>query len=964
MIVEAVTPPAPTASFQQDIRMLGSMLGDIMRECEGESIYTVVEDLRRAAVSLRRGGDPSEQETVERLVASLEDDRVNAVARAFTYFLHLSNLAEDRDQNRRKRAHEFNQDQPPVTGLAGVMQALAEQGVDQADIRRSLSSGCIMPVLTAHPTEVQRKSTLDLHRQISRLLAQSPAQLTPPERSHRIALLRGHIMTLWQTRMLRRHKLTVQDEIDNALSYYDYTFLTAIPQIYADVQQRLAPASQSAFASSWQPLPAFLRMGSWIGGDRDGNPAVHADTLHDALQSQCQRIMLHYLAEIKNLGTELSLSTSLVSTTPALQALALVSQDDSEHRTDEPYRRACIHIYARVAATASHLLGRNIAPRPTYPAPRYSRPQAFQDDLAVLADSLQTHHGGPIVQLRLGQLMQAVEVFGFHLATLDLRQSSDVHERVLSELFGASGAQHGGQPLVYAQLTEEEKVAVLRAELKQVRPLVSPWVRYSDETTKELDVFRAAARFRQLFGSAAISQYIVSHTESLSDLLEVLVLQQETGLVTPIVDTDQSGQLDGLTDVCGVGDGLMVVPLFETIPDLERGPEIMARWLDLPEVLGRIHEVHQGIQEVMLGYSDSNKDGGFLTSNWTLYRAERELAQVFRKRDVRLRLFHGRGGSVARGGGPSFDAIVAQPAGTVNGQIRLTEQGEVIQGKYKDEDVGRWHLENIVAATLQASLRPAEVAEATEQDNMQRYGAVMAFMSGVAEEHYRDLVVHTPGFHDYFYASTPIREIAGLNIGSRPAARHGTQAIADLRAIPWGFSWAQCRVMLTGWYGVGRALQTYLEQGIPDGPETEPERLEQLQAMLHDWPFFSTLMSNMEQVLAKTDLTIGRRYAGLVTDVTLRESVFGLIQEEYHRTLSCFRRISGQGLLAGNPVLADALSERFAYIDPLNHLQVELLRRHRQPVQSDSSSDHDETISQQVIHMTINGISAGLRNSG
>lgn len=934
-----------------------------MFECEGQATYNIVEQLRRAAVSLRRQSALSESESPERLVAGLEDDQVNAVARAFSYFLHLSNLAEDRDQNRRKRAHDMADSQPLNTSLAHVLELLSDQGVSLDAVRQGLSSASITPVLTAHPTEVQRKSTLDLHRQISRLLAQDADRLTPAEHEHRRESLAGLIMTLWQTRMLRRHKLTVQDEIDNALSYYDYTFLSAIPQLYADFKRRLAPSNQTAYSLSWEPLPAFLTMGSWIGGDRDGNPAVNAATLRDALQRQCQRIMLHYLAELKMLGTELSLSTSLAGTTPDLQALALVSQDDSEHRTDEPYRRACIHIYARVAATARHLLGRPIAPRPTYNAPRYIDPDAFQADLSVLAESLNTHRGGAIAHLRLVHLLQAVEVFGFHLATVDLRQSSDVHERVLTELFQVASSHNQAQPFVYSELTEDEKIDVLRRELAERRPLVSPWVRYSEETAKELDVFREAAKCRQLYGRGAISQYIVSHTESLSDLLEVLVLQHETGLVVPALEVDEIAASNTARPVPNTPDGLMVVPLFETIPDLERGPDIMARWLDLPEVLARIKHTHRGIQEVMLGYSDSNKDGGFLTSNWTLYNAERELAKVFEKRRVRLRLFHGRGGSVARGGGPSFDAIVAQPAGTVNGQIRLTEQGEVIQGKYKDVDVGRWHLENIVAATLQASLLPAATAQAAEAANMGRYGAVMSFMSEVAEQHYRKLVAHTPGFQDYFYASTPIREIAGLNIGSRPAARHATQQIADLRAIPWGFSWAQCRVMLTGWYGVGKALQTYIDKGMPNDASTAAERVEQLQAMLRDWPFFSTLMSNMEQVLAKTDLTIGRRYADLVTDVSAREHIFGMIKEEYDRTLACFRRVSGHDLLANNPILADALSERFAYIDPLNHLQTELLRRHRQPLECHDTAQQ-QTQSQQVIHMTINGISAGLRNSG
>ncbi|HEY9572007.1 MAG TPA: phosphoenolpyruvate carboxylase, partial [Pusillimonas sp.] len=408
----------------------------------------------------------------------------------------------------------------------------------------------------------------------------------------------------------------------------------------------------------------------------------------------------------------------------------------------------------------------------------------------------------------------------------------------------------------------------------------------------------------------------------------------------------------------------MVVPLFETIPDLVRGPEIMAAWLDLPEVAQRVRHAQDGIQEVMLGYSDSNKDGGYLTSNWSLYCAERQLVQVFKKRKTRLRLFHGRGGSVARGGGSSFDAILAQPPGTVNGQIRLTEQGEVIQGKYKDAEVGRWHLENFVAATLETSLAAHSSVLQSEDENMARFGAILDFMSDIAQQSYRDLVYGTPGFNDYFFASTPIQEIAGLNIGSRPASRKASQKIEDLRAIPWGFSWAQCRLMLTGWYGVGTALQAYLEQGFKGAPAKKADRLAQLREMSEAWPFFKTLLSNMEQVLAKTDLGIARRYASLVPDKKLRETIFGRIQAEFELTLSLFQRVSEHDLLANDPLLGAALSERFAYIDPLNHLQVELLRRHRLSAGRSGKGGDEESRSQRAIHMTINGIAAGLRNSG
>lgn len=948
-------PEAPgmeSTSLRNDIRHLGKTLGDVIKECEGKAIYDVIEKLRRAAVKFRREGQDADSRVLERQIAKLPDEESNSVARAFTYFLHLSNIAEDRDQNRRQRQHELHADTPMRGSLQHALDLLHSKGVNSRKVLRYLETACIVPVLTAHPTEVQRKSTLDLHRAIARHLAQTDVNLTVTEKKLLDQTLTGLIATLWQTRMLRREKLTVLDEIDNALTYYTSTFLTAIPRLYQDLATRLQPAGHKLFDTQTKPLPPFLQMGSWIGGDRDGNPKVDASTLEQALLRQSRHVLRHYLQEVKTLGTELSLSRTLGSISPELQALSLVSQDNSAHRIDEPYRRAFIHVYARLAATSVVLTGQQQALRPTYQAPPYATPEEFQHDLQVIADSLDQHHGNLIGQLRLSGLLQAVSIFGFHLATVDLRQSSDVHERVLTELFLAADVRLDDKPVNYGELSEQERVALLRDEVRQIRPLVSPWIRYSDETEKELAILRMAAQCRRRYGSAAIRQSIVSHTETLSDLLEVIVLQQETGLIAP--DTPNGSG--------NTASGLMVVPLFETIPDLMRGAEIMNDWLSLPEVNARVRHAQDGIQEVMLGYSDSNKDGGYLTSNWSLYYAERQLVQVFKKHKVRLRLFHGRGGSVARGGGPSFEAIQAQPPGTVNGQIRLTEQGEVIQGKYKDAEVGRWHLENFVAATLETSLATGPNASQTEDENMARFGKTVAYMSDIAQASYRDLVYQTPGFNEYFFASTPILEISGLNIGSRPAARKSSQRIEDLRAIPWGFSWAQCRLMLTGWYGMGSALQAYIEKGHDGSPATAKLRLAQLREMAQVWPFFKTLLSNMEQVLAKTDLDIARRYASLVPDKKLRKHVFGRIEAEFVLTLDMFKKISQHELLAKDELLGAALSERFAYIDPLNHLQVELLRRHR--LAHENQNGEEESRSQRAIHMTINGIAAGLRNSG
>jgi len=948
----AAAPNEPASPLRKDIRLLGRTLGEVVRECEGRPVYDVIEKLRRTAVKFRREGDARDGRLLERQIRRLADGESNLVARAFSYFLHLSNIAEDRDQTRRQRQQLLADDKPAPGSLEHAVGLLRARGHTGPRIRRYLASACISPVLTAHPTEVQRKSTLDLHQAIAHCLRQMDGTLTASESARLHRQLSGLVAALWQTRMLRQQKLTVLDEIDNALTYYTSTFFSTLPQLHLDMAALLAKPARTPFDADDAPLPPFASMGSWIGGDRDGNPNVNADTLEQALLRQCAHVLRHYLTEVHALGAELSMSQSLARITPELAELAALSQDPSPHRLDEPYRRACIHVYARLAATAQALTGRRLARRNTYEAPAYASAAEFAADLRAVAGSLDAHHGAAIARLRLTHLIQAIEIFGFHLATVDLRQSSDVHERVLDELMRQARVTLDGKPVRYARLSEADRVRVLRQELREPRPMVSPWIEYSAETRKELAILRTAASCRARFGEGAIRQTIVSHTETLSDLLEVLVLQQETGLIAPTVGESTPRA------------GLMVVPLFETIPDLERGPDIMDRWLALPEVAARVRHAQDGIQEVMLGYSDSNKDGGYLTSNWSLYRAERQLVEVFKRHRTRLRLFHGRGGSVGRGGGSSFEAILAQPPGTVNGQIRLTEQGEIIQGRYKDAEVGRWHLELFVAATLEASLAPQHPASRTEDDNMARYGQAMEWMSQVAQEAYRDLVYGTEGFTDYFFASTPIREIAGLNIGSRPAARKASQRIEDLRAIPWGFSWAQCRLPLPGWFGMGTAMGRYLREGGPDAAATPEQRLETLRAMARDWPFFRTLLSNMEQVLAKTDLAIGRAYAELVPDKALRKRIFGRIEAEYHATVEAFRAATGHELLARDEQLSAALSERFAYIDPLNRLQVELLRRHRAGQNSPRRGDEEETRSQRAIHMTINGIAAGLRNSG
>jgi len=947
--IAATSPARRTADkdlpLREDIRFLGRLLGDCVREQEGEAAFDLVETIRQTAVRFRRENDRAAGAELDRLLKRLSRDQTNQVVRAFSYFSHLANIAEDQHHNRRRRVHALAGSPPQPGSLARALEAIDAAGVTGKQLRKFLDEALIVPVLTAHPTEVQRKSILDAEREIARLLAERDLPMTARERDHNTAQLRARVTTLWQTRMLRNNRLMVVDEIENALSYYRTTFLHGIPRLMAEMEEDIAavfPTSKKGKAGTAPaPLAPFLQMGSWIGGDRDGNPNVTAETLQHAAREQSQLIMAWYLDELHALGAELSMSSLMVDVSPELIALADASPDHSDHRSDEPYRRALIGMYARLAATSQKLTGHEAQRHPVADVAPYDNAEAFAADVQVVMDSLRTHHGVALAQARIDALQRAIAIFGFHLASVDMRQVSDVHEAVIAELFAAAGVERD-----YAALPEARKRELLLAELRQPRLLTMPWHEYSEQTRSELAIFAMARDLRARYGKRVARNYIISHTETLSDLIEVMLLQKESGMLR--------GTLGSKTDPARME--LMVIPLFETIEDLRNAAGIMQSLLDLPGFDSVI--AHHGVeQEVMLGYSDSNKDGGFLTSNWELYKAELALVKLFEARRVKLRLFHGRGGTVGRGGGPTYQAILSQPPGTVNGQIRLTEQGEIINSKFANAEIGRRNLETVVAATLEASLLPTQNAP----KDLESFEGVMQQLSDRAFTAYRDLVYETPGFKDYFFATTPITEIADLNLGSRPASRKlmdkKNRKIEDLRAIPWGFSWGQCRLLLPGWFGFGSAVKALVDEA-PD-EKSRKATVATLRRMVKSWPFFSTLLSNMDMVLAKTDLAVASRYAQLCEDAALRKSVFARISAEWHLTSDMLALITGrQERLADNPLLARSIKNRFAYLDPLNHLQVELLKRYR------AGKDGDDVRVRRGIHLTINGVAAGLRNSG
>jgi phosphoenolpyruvate carboxylase len=911
----------------EDIRLLGRILGDVIREQEGTAAFELIERVRSLSVAYRLKADASAGRVLDRLLKNLSNDQTVTVIRAFSYFSHLANIAEDRHHVRRRAAHD-REGHLQEGSLAMAFERLQRADHRAADIAHTLRQAWISPVLTAHPTEVQRKSILDAERALAGLLAERDELLTPAERADNEALMRARVTQLWQTRMLRTAKLTVADEIENALSYYGSTFLREIPRLYRDVERALPG----------HPVANFLRMGHWIGGDRDGNPNVTATTLQHALKRQCEVALRFYLTEVHELGAELSMSGTLAPVTAEMNLLAEASPDQSPHRADEPYRRALIGIYARLAATLEGLTGTEALRHAVRPQNPYASAADFLHDLRVIERSLAHHHAQALVAPRLAPLMRAVQVFGFHLATLDLRQSSDQHELVVAELLRVARVEPG-----YAALPELRRREVLLALLNDARPLRVHGAAYSALAHSELGVFEAAREALAAYGREAIRHYIISHTEEVSDLLEVLLLQKECGLLTGTLDGDGRA-------------ALITVPLFETIGDLRRSEPIMREFYALPGVRQLVLR-SGGEQDVMLGYSDSNKDGGAFTSNWELYRAETALVALFAQLQapgeaITLRLFHGRGGTVGRGGGPSYQAILAQPPGTVNGQIRLTEQGEVIASKYANPEIGRRNLETLVAATLEATLlHPTKPAPKAFLD-------AAAEISEASFQAYRKLVYGTAGFTDYFFAATPIREIAELNIGSRPASRKATRAIEDLRAIPWSFSWGQCRMALPGWCGFGSAIEAYLQRG--DRAQREA-RTELLQRMHKQWPFFRTLLSNLDMVLAKSDLRIAARYVELVEDKAVAKRIFALLKAEWQRAAEAVALITGQAeRLQSNPALARSIAHRFPYLDPLNHLQVELMRRYRSRREDAAAVER----LQRGIHLSINGIAAGLRNTG
>ncbi len=893
-----VTPAVKPITQNADIRYLGKLLGDVIRAYGGRELFERIENIRARSVDRHRG--LADAAAMDRGLGALSLDDTLSFVRSFMLFSMLANLAEDRQGSGSR----------PGEDVAAALERLASKGIAPDQAAQLLDRTLIVPVLTAHPTEVMRKSMIDHRNRIAELMRMRDQGLSQAAGGDDIeqALVR-QIALLWQTRPLRRERIIVADEVEIALAYLRDIFLPVLPMLYARWERKLPQRPRS-----------FLRLGSWIGGDRDGNPNVNAATLDYALGRSAAAALDSYLQQLNALGAELSISSELAHPTAEVMALAEASGDTSPARKDEPYRRALTGCYARLAATYEQITGRQPARRPTVTGAPYASPEELRTDLVAIAHSLAQGGAGLLATGgALGRLVRAVDSFGFHLATLDLRQNSDVHARVVADLLRVAGVESR-----YAELDEAARVVLLRRELGSERLLWSPYSQYTEETQSELAIVRAAAQAHRRFGTGCITTYNISKCESVSDMLEVNLMLKEAGLYRPAEPAMAP---------------IMVVPLFETIGDLHNAPDVMRAWFSLPE----IHKAarRRGYQEVMVGYSDSNKDGGYLTSVWSLNRATRALARVFEAAQVRMQIFHGRGGAVGRGGGSSFGAIRAQPQGTVQGRIRITEQGEVIAAKYGTPESAAANLEAITAATLLASLEPTSVSE---EQTVARFATAMDEISATAFSNYRGLVYETAGFKTFFRQMTPLTEIAELKIGSRPASRTKSDRIEDLRAIPWVFSWAQARVMLPGWFGAGQALSAFADRGL-------------LREMAASWPFFQSTLDNMEMVLAKSDMSIARRYSTLVEDRALADTLFSRIESAWNTAHDTLLDITGQTrLLAKHPALDASIRLRLPYIEPLNLLQVELLKRHR-------AGETDARV-REGIQLSINAVATALRNSG
>lgn len=883
---------------QEEVLILTELLEDITKNMLAPETFEKI-------IQLKELSTQEDYQGLNRLVTSLSNDEMVYISRYFSILPLLINISEDVDLAYEIN-HQNNIDQDYLGKLSTTIKLVAEKE-NAVEILEHLN---VVPVLTAHPTQVQRKSMLDLTNHIHSLLRKyRDVKLGLINKDKWYNDLRRYIEIIMQTDMIREKKLKVTNEITNAMEYYNSSFLKAVPHLTTEYK-RLA---QAHGLNLKQAKP--ITMGMWIGGDRDGNPFVTAKTLKQSALTQCEVIMNYYDKKIYQLYREFSLSTSIVNVSKQVREMARQSKDNSIYREKELYRRALFDIQSKIQATKTYLIEDEEV------GTRYETANDFYKDLIAIRDSLLENKGESLISGDFVELLQAVEIFGFYLASIDMRQDSSVYEACVAELLKSAGIHSR-----YSELSEEEKCDLLLKELEEdPRILSATHAEKSELLAKELAIFKTARVLKDKLGDDVIRQTIISHATSLSDMLELAILLKEVGLV----DTERAR--------------VQIVPLFETIEDLDHSEETMRKYLSL-SLAKKWIDSRNNYQEIMLGYSDSNKDGGYLSSCWTLYKAQQQLTAIGDEFGVKVTFFHGRGGTVGRGGGPTYESITSQPLKSIKDRIRLTEQGEVIGNKYGNKDAAYYNLEMLVSAAINRMITQKK----SDTNTPNRYEAIMDQVVDRSYDIYRDLVFGNEHFYDYFFESSPIKAISSFNIGSRPAARKTITEIGGLRAIPWVFSWSQSRVMFPGWYGVGSSFKEFINKN--------PENIAILRDMYQNWPFFQSLLSNVDMVLSKSNMNIAFEYAKLCEDEQVK-AIYETILNEWQVTKNVILAIEGHDeLLADNPYLKASLDYRMPYFNILNYIQLELIKRQRR---GELSSDQER-----LIHITINGIATGLRNSG
>lgn len=915
--------------LRRDVRFLGNILGEVLVHQGGRELLDHVEKIREMSKALRAEFMPELYEEFVTTIRTLKPNIRHQVIRAFAIYFQLVNIAEQNHRIRRKRDYERSAGEAVQPGsIESVVQDLKEKNIPVEEIVEMLGDISLELVMTAHPTEATRRAVLDIHKRIAdEVIEMDNPTLTYREREKLRDQLLNEVLMLWQTDELRDRKPTVLDEVRNGMYYFHETLFDVLPDVYDELERCLAKYYPE---QKWH-TPVYLRFGSWIGGDRDGNPSVTADVTWQTIQMQRNLAIYKYDEAIKVLKGQMSFSTTIVKVSDEL--LASIEEDrnriqlssvDPWTNDQEPYRIKLTYMRQKLANMRDEsLAGTDKC---------YRRPEELIHDLRIIDRSLRHHFADYVADTLIKKMIRQVELFGFHLAQLDVRQHSKEHESAMAELLALAGVADD-----YRSLDESKKIEVLHGLLSDRRQLVQPSLALSDAAKEIIEVYRTIHRAQQAIGTGCIGTYLISMTESASDLLEVMVFSKEAGLLR---------QLDDGSYVSTI----QAVPLFETVDDLHAAPDIMRTLFELP-VYRAVLASADNLHEIMLGYSDSNKDGGMVTANWELRIALKELTRTAKEYGVKLKFFHGRGGALGRGGMPLNRSILAQPPHTIGGGIKITEQGEVLSSRYSMKGIAYRSLEQATSALLTGaylSRHPAEEEAAESQ-----WQGIMEEISKKAQTKYQDLIFRDPDFMMFFRESTPLPEIGELNIGSRPSKRKNSDRFEDLRAIPWVFSWTQSRYLLPAWYAAGTAFQAYVQE--------DPSRMATLQTMYREYSFFRTLMDNLQMALAKADLLIAKEYAGMIKDETVRTRIFTQIEEEYERTQAMILAITGQADILDNvPVIQESIRLRNPYVDPLSYLQVELLTELRSL--RDQGKD-DPDLLREVL-LTINGIAAGLRNTG